>query len=230
MTARKDKRLALTATVAVHATIFVVLSACGLFTYVHAPHKPSYTEVMVYDENSLSTSPQGGGSPAIAIPSGAPPITETYTDKAAQTDAQREQAKTVQAAGAGAASDSSSAAGSTASAGQGNGSGTGDDSGSGDGTGSGARAPRPAQKAHLLASGDFNVPAAARQGIHGQVSLSIVISAAGSVTSADIISNSSGRSDVAQAAQEYAYTLQYAPATDEAGDAVASRRQINLQF
>lgn len=224
MTARKDKRLALTATVAVHATIFVVLSACGLFTYVHAPHKPSYTEVMVYDENSLSTSPQGGGSPAIAIPSGAPPITETYTDKAAQTDAQREQAKTVQAAGAGAASDSSSAAGSTASAGQGNGSGTGDDSGSGDG------APRPAQKAHLLASGDFNVPAAARQGIHGQVSLSIVISAAGSVTSADIISNSSGRSDVAQAAQEYAYTLQYAPATDEAGDAVASRRQINLQF
>lgn len=230
MTARKDKRLALTATVAVHATIFVVLSACGLFTYVHTPHKPSYTEVMVYDENSLSTSPQGGGSPAIAIPAGAPAITETYTDKAAQADAQREQAKTVQAAGAGAASDSSSAAGSTASAGQGNGSGTGGDSGNGDGAGSGARAPRPAQKARLLASGDFNVPAAARQGIHGHVSLSIVISADGSVTSAAIISNSSGRSDVAQAAQEYANTLQYAPATDEAGDAVASRRQINLQF
>lgn len=51
-----DQKKAWIGSLIVHVSLFCLLGASGLFTYLHEKDRtPSVTDVMVYDENALTT-------------------------------------------------------------------------------------------------------------------------------------------------------------------------------
>lgn len=128
--------------------------------------------------------------------------------------------------------DVSSGSGSGQGDGQGNGKeGTGTGSGSGD-SGEGGQAVRPARGAYLIFQPDTSAyyPQDLRKkGISGMVSLSVTISADGSVASA-FVSSTSGYDAMDSAALQIAYACKYEPAVNEYGQYVSTRKTMNIPF
>lgn len=122
---------------------------------------------------------------------------------------------------------SGNGSGSGATGGTGNGSGSGDSASSDSGAGK-----RPAKKAKLISGPDaasYYPESLRRQGISGTVTVHIVISPDGTVTSADVAS-SSGYPDMDAAAIRIAYACQYEPAENEYGQPVAAERNLQIPF
>ena len=57
----KDKRLALFVSLAVHGTLFVVLAAAGVFTFIQTRSQAEPIDVTVYNEDSMNNLPKLGG-------------------------------------------------------------------------------------------------------------------------------------------------------------------------
>ena len=80
----KDKRLALFVSLAVHGTLFVVLAAVGVFTFIQTRSQVEPIDVTVYNEDSMNNLPKlggGDGAPTYEAPaSPMPAIDESYTE------------------------------------------------------------------------------------------------------------------------------------------------------
>lgn len=91
---------------------------------------------------------------------------------------------------------------------------------------------RPATKARLISQPDVNAyyPQELRKkNITGTVTVHVVITADGTVSSASV-SGSSGYAAMDAAAVHIAYQCRYEPARNEQGDAVAAERNLNIPF
>ena len=91
---------------------------------------------------------------------------------------------------------------------------------------------RPATKARLISQPDVNAcyPQELRKkNITGTVTVHVVITADGTVSSASV-SGSSGYAAMDAAAVQIAYQCQYEPARNEQGEAVAAERNLSIPF
>lgn len=252
----RDKRTAVLISAAIHAAVFMLLAAGGVFTFIQTRSQPEPIDVTVYNEEASSDLPvagNDGGGPTYRAPAGAmPQIDESYTDSVQEkrevrhimaeqgvdaqqakniVDEQREKKSSLSGVG------SSSAAGTAEEGGNGQGSGA-DGSGSGSSGNSsghgvaGEDGGLPETKARLVSvpNVDSYYPEGLRRkNIGGTVIVHIVIAADGSVTSASV-SSSSGYEDMDRAAVQIAYGCVYEPARNRYGQAVASERDLHIPF
>lgn len=252
----RDKRTAVLISAAIHAVVFMLLAAGGVFTFIQTRSQPEPIDVTVYNEEASSDLPAAGndgGGPTYRAPAGAmPQIDESYTDSVqekrevrhimAEQGVDAQQAKNIaderrekKSSLAGAVG-ISSAAGTAEEGGngQGNGAGSGSSS-SGNGSGHGVAGEdggQPETKARLVSvpNVDSYYPEGLRRkNIGGTVIVHIVIAADGSVTSASV-SSSSGYEDMDRAAVQIAYGCVYEPARNRYGQAVASERDLHIPF
>lgn len=277
---QREKRLALALSLGVHAVIFGLLAAGGLFSFLQTHSQAPPVDVTVYNEDAETAevapadsapaaSGGSGGGETYAVPTAMPAISEAYTQAAqeerfvrkvmaehhvdAATAKQLAAAQQSQAAAgttgtttaataagtvgsgspSGGGADGASGSGGTGSdAGSGGGTGTGAGSGAGTGDSSGNGGQRPAKKARLISQPDVSAyypETLRRQNITGTVTVHIVISADGTVTSADVAA-SSGYGEMDAAAVRLAYQCRYEPAENEYGQAVAAERNLKIPF
>lgn len=229
-----DQKKAWIGSLIVHVSLFCLLGASGLFTYLHEKDRtPSVTDVMVYDENALTTrGPVASGGESSDTAANAvvmnkksveagPAISQSYTKE------HREKESESKHLGDSKETHDTQGDGHSGQGNEGLGHGEGAPGNGADKTG--AKSLRPAKKAQLLTQGTFTVPPSARNSA-GTISLSIVINADGSVVETSVISNSSGNDDVEKAAIAFAYSLHYVPGENEYGQAITQSKTITLSY
>ena len=238
----KEKRIALLASICVHAAVFAALAAAGVFSLLQDHSQGRPIDVTIYQEDSLRNLPrlgderEGGNERPQAVPA----IDETFTQDVEGRQKEIEQVMAeqgldeaqarhvVQGKAVGmAASPAGSGSGAMP---VGDGSGTGS-RGSPDGLPQGDGL-RPATKAKLVSIPDVNSyypEALRRKHVTGTVTVDIAISADGSVASA-VVTGSSGYGAMDEAALQIAYQCRYEPARNTAGQAVSSERELRIPF
>ena len=245
----KEKRIALLASVCVHAAVFAALAAAGVFSFLQDHSQARPIDVTIYQEDSLRNLPRLGDEREAGTyesPQAAPAIDETFTQDVEARQKKIEQVmaeqgldeaqarQVVQGQDSGGAAASPAGSGSGVQAGgessSGNGSGTGK-SGSPDGLSQGDGL-RPATKAKLVSIPDVNSyypEELRRKHVTGTVTVGITISADGSVASA-VVTGSSGHGAMDEAALQIAYQCRYEPARNTAGQPVPSERELRIPF
>lgn len=251
---KQGRRLAAAISIGLHAVVFSVLAAGGLFSFLQHHSQPP-VDVTVYNEdsphdqlaaNSGSTGSNSAAAETVMIAQqNLPQISETYTQeiqkkKIVKTGMTEQESSETPSEPVAAAVMNGDAAGSISAE---TGSSTGpqrstgnktDASGNGNNIGSTTDGPgrMPFQKARLIAKPDvdsYYPPELRTKNISGMVAVRVTISSDGTVVGAAVISPS-GYPAMDAAALQIAYQCRYEPAKNEYGQAVSAERTLHIPF
>lgn len=238
----------------VHAVIFVVVCMTGLFAMMETKADEEIYDVTLYEAPSA---PKGGSradaapkapaaSPTIAVPkeTALPQIAEEYTKQPEKQKAFRKahgvpetvpqdtgsgQGESATAAGSG-TGDSPGNGGSDSGEGSGGNSGGGSDEGNIEPARDQELARQPKTRPQLLSEASPQYPQRlADEGIEGSVQVRMIVSASGSVESAEV-SSSSGYRAMDKAAVQAAYGYSFSPALNVYGEPVRCAVTRTVRF